>query len=156
MKKRYPLTMNWKVNSQYGQEKVVANEVLRLLMLYSINKSRIEEILTAISEACLNAMEHGNKFEMHRLVEVAMEMHENGCIFRVYDEGTGFDDPYANTYHVANFVNIDPRGWGLHLMNTFANQLRVGNEGERFYIEMVFLTSNSNQGGCGHGTIISR
>ncbi len=156
MRKGNLLTMNWKINSQYGQEKVVTRDVERLLALYSIDSRRIEEVTTAVSEACLNALEHGNKLDPHRLVEVTMDIHEGGCIFRFYDDGAGFDSHLLLANQVTQFIKTDPRGWGLQLINTFANQFRTGYEDIRFYVELVFLTNDTYESGCGNGTIISR
>ncbi|WP_260736298.1 ATP-binding protein [Tunturiibacter lichenicola] len=50
---------------------------------------RIEDLKTAIAEACINAMEHGNKLDESLIVVVILSMDETSLEVKVLDMGTG-------------------------------------------------------------------
>lgn len=132
-------TGKWRINSAYGQEKIVTADAARIVADYFALPERVEEVVTAVGEACLNALEHGNKLNPDYFVEVRMEVTEEACIFRIYDEGGGFDyvETLANRGEMQRQPN-DTRGWGLLFISTFADYVCVGKESNKFYVELTF------------------
>ena len=51
----------------------------------------IEELGTAVIEACTNAMEHGNGLDPQKMVELNIEVGETHSQVEVLDHGNGFD-----------------------------------------------------------------
>ncbi len=128
----------WEIASEFGREKIVTAEVRHILSQKSIPPERVEEVATAVGEACLNALEHGNGLRRERIVDVRMDMHEKDCTFRIYDEGSGFDYDRACMSREAKRLASDPRGWGLLFISSFADRFRVGQQAGRFYVELHF------------------
>lgn len=128
----------WTIHSEFGQEKTVTADIARLLTERHVHAARIEEVVTAVGEACLNALEHGNRLIRDRLVEIRMCAMEHGCSFRIYDEGEGFAYPPLPDACVARHRPSDARGWGLLFISKFADQIRVGADGGKFYVELAF------------------
>ncbi len=138
MAKGSACSASWQLRSEFGQEKIVTAGLARLLAQQRVRPERREEIVTAVGEACLNALEHGNRLEGDRSVEVCMIMTGHSCTFRIYDEGSGFDYAPLPEDQAARHGQADPRGWGLLFISSFANRIRVGVEAGRFYVELMF------------------
>ena len=51
------------IPSILGYEKVAMESAAAAAKIMGFHQSRIEDLKTAISEACSNAMEHGNRFK---------------------------------------------------------------------------------------------
>jgi serine/threonine-protein kinase RsbW len=49
----------------------------------------VEDLKTAVAEACINAMEHGNKLDESLIVGVILSMDETSLEVKVLDTGTG-------------------------------------------------------------------
>ena len=54
-----------------------------------LGPERIEDLKTAVSEACLNAMEHGNKLRPEARVVITMKYEDDDFRVSVMDEGDG-------------------------------------------------------------------
>jgi len=138
MAKEDACSASWRLRSEFGQEKIVTAELARLLTQQRVRAERREEVVTAVGEACLNALEHGNRLDGDRPVEVRMIMTGPSCTFRIYDEGSGFDFSPLPEDQAARHGQADPRGWGLLFISSFADRIRVGAEAGRFYVELMF------------------
>ncbi len=100
----------------------VAGELAQLARL---DPERIEELQTAVAEACLNAMKHGNEMAADSLVEVEIEVAETRLSIDVRDEGRGgavpetaFDPPDL----AAQMSGLQPAGgMGLFVIRSFVD-----------------------------------
>jgi len=79
----------------------------------------LEELGTAVIEACTNAMEHGNHLEAGRPVEIHIEMHEDRLVVVVFDEGPGFD---VASWKPPEDI-LRERGRGILIMREFTDDL---------------------------------
>ncbi|MFN2370736.1 MAG: ATP-binding protein [Candidatus Krumholzibacteriia bacterium] len=94
----------------------------------------LEELGTAVIEACTNAMEHGNHLDDAQQIEVVLEIADPIITVTVLDHGGGFD-----------FVGWQPsaelmrqRGRGIMIMREFTDDLAFGRDGEgRFFVRLV-------------------
>lgn len=57
------------------------------------SQSRIEDLRTAVSEACINAMEHGNVFDVDTKILVAMTAFDDRLAIDVLDQGRSGPPP---------------------------------------------------------------
>jgi len=60
---------------------------------FSFSPDAINDVSTALVEACSNAIEHGNHFSRDKRVVVTLRFNGGTFIATVRDEGTGFDSP---------------------------------------------------------------
>jgi len=94
----------------------------------------LEELGSAVIEACTNAMEHGNELADDRSIEIIFEIEGYDLTITVLDEGPGFD-----------FVHWQPsedlmrqRGRGILIMREFTDELTFArHEDGRFLIRLV-------------------
>lgn len=129
----------WVIPSEYGQEKVIMDEVSRAMSRIGEAPLQLEDMLTALSEACLNAMEHGNRMDSRLPVKVVMDVDSRAFRFRLYDRGPGFSCAPPDETAADKWLQTDPGGWGLHLIYSLADEVRCGYENGMFYIELGFL-----------------
>jgi anti-sigma regulatory factor (Ser/Thr protein kinase) len=133
------LMREWQITSDYGNEKMIMMEIGETIKQFDRHPSRLEDVLTAVSEACLNAMEHGNGLQKDLPVTVRMELTDTAYIFRIYDAGEGFETAPIPARKVKDkLTEEDPRGWGLFLISRLANEMRFGWDEGKFYMEIIF------------------
>jgi serine/threonine-protein kinase RsbW len=104
-------------------------------------RSTIEELGTAVIEACTNAMEHGNKLDAGTEVEIHIELNSDRIEVSVLDHGPGFD--HASWEPVKDLMS--ERGRGILIMREFTDSITYDRaEDGRF---RVCLTKNlTNEG----------
>jgi serine/threonine-protein kinase RsbW len=87
------------------------------------SQDAINDLGTALIEACSNAIEHGNKFSPDKRVTVALRFQDRTLTASVKDEGGGFDFEKA----LREEPDPDPtseRGRGILIMRAFTDGLR--------------------------------
>lgn len=114
----YHLNIELQLPSRLGYEKVARGTVEALAWELGFSSDRIEDMKTAISEACMNAIEHGNGEDLGQSVKVWINVWKQGIEMRVIDRG------YKNLPpELPPPGKGDMRGWGLffiqHLMDIF-------------------------------------
>lgn len=75
--------------SRLGYEKVAMNTAASVAKLMGFADERVEDLKTAVAEACINAMEHGNKLDESLIVGVILSMDEGSLEVKVLDSGAG-------------------------------------------------------------------
>jgi len=103
---------------------------------FSFSEDALNDVSTALVEACSNAIEHGNKFSKERRVRVAIRFSGNRFSARVTDEGDGFDFESG----LDDDSPPDPlseRGRGLMIMKAFTDELTYRREAVGLSLELV-------------------
>ena len=101
----------------------------------------IEELGTAVIEACTNAMEHGNGLDPERPVEIHIVVGEDRIAVEVMDEGVGFD---YGTWQPAEDL-LRERGRGILIMREFTDSLDYGRAADgRFLVRLTKNLTNSD------------
>ena len=75
------------IPSEYGYEKVAMASVAAVARRMGFSADRIDDLKTAVAEACLNALEHGNRLDISTKVVVVMTVQPEGLEVNVTDEG---------------------------------------------------------------------
>ncbi len=75
------------IPSEYGYEKVAMASAVAVAKRMGFSPDRIDDLRTAVSEACLNAIEHGNKLDVSTKVMVVMTVQSEGLEVNVQDQG---------------------------------------------------------------------
>jgi anti-sigma regulatory factor (Ser/Thr protein kinase) len=102
--------------------------------------ARLRRLETAVAEATMNAMEHGNSYRADRPVTVRVYA-ETGLV-RVEVADLGGARPDADQAEVpdleAKLAGLQrPRGWGLFLIKNMVDEARETGDGERHTVELV-------------------
>lgn len=112
-----------RVPSELGFEKVAMATAAGMASLMGFSQDRIEDLKTAVAEACINAMEHGNQFSETVPVGVILLRSDEGLEVRVMDDGSG-------VHTRPGFPNIDrkmagdedTRGMGMFLIQALVDE----------------------------------
>ena len=92
-------------------------------------------VLIAMTEGVNNAIVHGNKLDETKSVSVSCAINEKTLVFRITDEGPGFD--YDNLPDPTAPENIEkPHGRGVFLMRHLADECAFEDEGR--IVELTF------------------
>ncbi len=110
--------------SELGFEKVAMNTAAGVAQLMGFSPSRIEDLKTAVAEACINAIEHGNGMDDSLRVGVELSATDDELEVRVSDEGHG---PEAQIPHIPDIDKKmlgeeDPRGMGMFLIQALVDE----------------------------------
>ncbi len=108
---------------------------------YNIFNSYFSNILTAVTEAVQNAIEHGNKNDSSRMVEISFSSGTEGLSFTITDEGNGFDP--STLPDPTDLSNDGSVGRGIFLMRSLSDDIQFLDNGRT--IELTFNISGIDQ-----------
>ena len=95
---------------------------------YSITDELYGNIMVAVTESVNNAIVHGNKLIKEKYVYLNLYMENGAIIFKIEDEGTGFD--YKNLPDPTAAQNLEiPGGRGIFLMRHLSDEVCFEEEG---------------------------
>ena len=137
-------TVEVNLPNEIGYERIAMACSASFARIVGFVPERIEDLKTVVSEACLNAMEHGNKGAPDARVIVTMNYKENAITVSVIDEGTGVDKIPAEPDIKKKIEKLEtPRGLGIFLIKQLADQVdlnRMTKDGH--VIRMVIRMAN--------------
>lgn len=81
------------IPSELGYEKMAMQLSAALARQMGFEPDRIDDLKTAVSEACLNAIEHGNQLDADARVVIRLQVDEDRLLVDVYDQGRGGPPP---------------------------------------------------------------
>lgn len=102
---------------------------------YEVNEDYYGNILIAVTEAVNNAINHGNKLNPDKKVDVDFSVNDGSLVFKIKDEGEGFDyDGLPDPTDPENLEKISGRG--VFLMKNLADEVAFEDEGRQ--VELTF------------------
>ncbi len=128
------------VLSEPGNERRVTEVVADAIKEMGLTEQRLERLKTAIAEATMNAMEHGNEYRPEVPVKVRVLSSEVDLSVRLTDQGGG---PVPNSDEEAPDLEAKleglqtPRGWGLFLIKNMVDEMHVIRDGYHHTVELV-------------------
>jgi serine phosphatase RsbU (regulator of sigma subunit)/anti-sigma regulatory factor (Ser/Thr protein kinase) len=122
-----------------GNERLVMDRVAESVADVDIDDTRRERLKTAVSEAAMNAIEHGNRFQAELPVAVVVTLDGRDLSVRITDHGGGRDIPEAETPDLDAKLEgkQTPRGWGLFLIKNMVDEMYVSSDDTHHTIELV-------------------
>ncbi len=131
-----------------GYEKIARNAAAAIAQEMGFSEDRIEDLQTAVAEACMNAIEHGNRSERSAKVTVLLTAAESGELeVKVTDEGhTPLPDERPQPGSSA-----DHRGWGMFFIEQLMDKVEFSRlpEGGNSVRMVIYLTPERAQGDQG-------
>lgn len=124
-----PIITELRLPTRLGFEKVAMSTAASVAELMGFSADRVEDLKTAVSEACINAIEHGNKLNELLGVVVTLSMGEESLEVRIRDEGPGVQ----NELHIPDMDRKmlgeeDPRGMGMFLIQALVDEVEYVSE----------------------------
>ena len=107
--------------SELGYEKVATSAMATLAQRMGFSGERIDDLKTALSEAVINSIEHGNKLNAQLTVQVIALIQNSALTLKIIDHGQQ-PLPHLN---LARQERMDHRGWGLFLVKSLVDEVKV-------------------------------
>ena len=126
--------------SQLGYEKVAMSTAAAVAKLVGLRPDRIEDLKTAVAEACINAIEHGNRMNERLSVGVVLSAGPDQLEVKVIDDGKGIkNQPPRPDIDRKIHGQEDPRGLGMFLIQALVDEAEwvAGSEGKGSYVRLV-------------------
>lgn len=137
--KEGPTAQEFTYASQPGTERVAMDEIAHAMRDY-LPPIRLEQLKTAVAEATLNAIEHGNHYQSEIPVIIQTEVRENEIDIRITDQGGEQVIPEHTMPNLEKkLAGLEsPRGWGLFLIRNMVDEMRIESDGQQHTVHLVF------------------
>lgn len=108
-------------------ERVVRASAAELGGALGLQPERIEDLKLAVSEAVNNAIDHGNRHQQQKLVEVTFLLDSEKLEVRIRDEGEGVErvDFSRRVVEEQNLESGMHRGFGMYLIAALVDDYEV-------------------------------
>jgi len=125
--------------STAGNEREAMERVASVVAEIGLDPARLERLKTAVAEATMNAMEHGNEYRPDRPVTIRVLHAGDQLRVQITDEGDAGDLEDSETPDLnAKLDGLQtPRGWGLFLIKKMVDEAHVVHEGAGHTLELV-------------------
>ena len=128
-----------RVPSEPGNERRAMEEVAGAVMELGLPERTLERLKTAVAEATMNAMEHGNHYRAELPVLIEVSASDAELSIKITDEGSGPPAFHSEVPDLeAKLEGIQtPRGWGLFLIKNMVDDMNVTGDEHHHTIELI-------------------
>jgi serine/threonine-protein kinase RsbW len=133
-------TVEVRLPTKMGYEKVAMSTAASVAKLMGFPEDRIEDLKTAVAEACINAIEHGNRMNEKLSVGVVLNAGADALEVKVIDDGTGIKtQPHKPDIDRKIHGEEDPRGMGMFLIQALVDEAEwvAAGDGKSSYVRLV-------------------
>lgn len=115
------------IPSILGHEKVAMEAAASLAQEMGLSASRIDDLRTAVSEACLNAIEHGNQQNANTQVAITLTQGTSSLQVDIDDQGPGQKTipQHRPSLHKKLAGEEQSRGWGMFLIQSLVDEVHL-------------------------------
>jgi serine phosphatase RsbU (regulator of sigma subunit)/anti-sigma regulatory factor (Ser/Thr protein kinase) len=127
------------VPSEPGNEREAIARVAEAVSGLALPPKRLERLKTAVGEATMNAMEHGNEYRADIPVSIRVLASNERLTVEITDRGGNREIPTPDTPNLEAKLAGEqtPRGWGLFLIENMVDELTTWSDGDRHTVELV-------------------
>lgn len=147
----------WTLPSAPGNERQAIARVVEVVRELPLRPSRLEQLKTAVGEATMNAMEHGNHYQPDLPVTLRVLASASAVAVRITDEGgesqLGAEIPEGAVPDLdAKLAGLQsPRGWGIFLIRNLVDEVHVSDSGHFHTLELIQALDDSPEGSATPG-----
>jgi serine phosphatase RsbU (regulator of sigma subunit)/anti-sigma regulatory factor (Ser/Thr protein kinase) len=129
----------FEVASEPGNERLAIDQVAEAVADLGLDGPRLERLKTAVGEATMNAIEHGNGNRPELPVGVSVVADDTDVKVRITDQGGERALPEVETPDLeAKLAGLQtPRGWGLFLIQNMVDVLETAVDEQHHTIELT-------------------
>lgn len=122
-----------------GNERQAMEQVAQAVQELHLSTRRLEQLKTAVAEATMNAMEHGNQYQPDVPVIIHVQASATTLAVRISDQGEGPAVIKAETPDLeSKLAELQtPRGWGLFLIQNLVDKMNIINHDSHHTIELL-------------------
>lgn len=117
-------TVELQLPSRLGCEKIAMETAANVALQMGFSPERVEDLKTAVAEACINAIEHGNRLDDTLPIGVMLSMDNETLEVKVSDSGKGPRGP-AQVPDIDKKMHEEqsPRGMGMFLIESLMDEV---------------------------------
>jgi anti-sigma regulatory factor (Ser/Thr protein kinase) len=133
--------------SEVGNEREAMRRVSQAVQELSLASPTLERLKTAVAEATMNAIEHGNKNRPELPVFIQVQASAQALLIRITDQGGGqpIPEPEAPDLEAKLAGLQTPRGWGLFLIKNLMDEMYVNSDDTHHTVELIlYLEAEKN------------
>jgi serine/threonine-protein kinase RsbW len=141
-------TVEVRLPSRLGFEKVAMGTAASVAQLMGFPAERIEDLKTAVAEACINAIEHGNQLNEKLSVGVILSASRDELEVKVVDNGGGISkQPSRPDIDRKVHGEEDPRGMGMFLIQALVDEAEwvKDSKGNGSYVRLVIRLDKESE-----------
>jgi anti-sigma regulatory factor (Ser/Thr protein kinase) len=150
----WQMLQTYRVPSQMGNERLAMSYVAEAVKPFHLPERRLDQLGTAVAEATMNAMEHGNHYNPALPVMLQIFSSDAAIAVCISDKGGTGQQPAPKDYEApdieAKLAELQaPRGWGLFLIQNMVDEMHVLSNEDTHTIELILHledVSSSNGG----------
>lgn len=118
------MSMELSFPSELGYEVVARDAVVAFVRRLGFTPERVDDLKTALCEACINAIEHGNALQGGLRVRISCRVEQNQVLIEVYDQGVQVfseaQEPLSIAQKIVGLGSL--RGMGLMLIKQLTDE----------------------------------
>ena len=112
--------------SQPGNERMAIEQIRQALQSVDLPVPTIERLETAVGEATMNAMEHGNKYQSEVPVGIRVDVSPRAVRIGITDQGDPIPLESEEPDLELKLAGMQsPRGWGMFLIKNMVDEVKV-------------------------------
>jgi serine phosphatase RsbU (regulator of sigma subunit)/anti-sigma regulatory factor (Ser/Thr protein kinase) len=130
---------DFQIASETGNERAAMQRVVEVVADLGIDPTRLDKLKTAVAEATMNAIEHGNRNDPDLPVGVEVFKTADELHVRITDHGGGAEIPESTAPDIDAKLRGEqsPRGWGLFLIKNMVDDMIVTSDEVHHSVELV-------------------
>jgi anti-sigma regulatory factor (Ser/Thr protein kinase) len=134
--------------SEPGNEREAIRRVEVAVAGLGMEPARLERLKTALGEATMNAMEHGNEYRPGVKVGIRVVHRDDIVRVRITDRGGAGElpEPEAPDLEAKLEGRQKPRGWGLFLIEKMVDEARVETGAQGRTLELAMRLKGEDDG----------
>jgi serine phosphatase RsbU (regulator of sigma subunit)/anti-sigma regulatory factor (Ser/Thr protein kinase) len=134
--------------SEPGNEREAIARVVDAVAGLGLAPARLERLKTAVGEASMNAMEHGNGYQADVPVSIRVRASDERLTVEISDRGGSRPLPRHEKPDLEAKLagEQSARGWGLFLIENMVDELTTKSDEERHTVELVLRLEGDGDG----------
>ena len=138
----------FEVPSEAGNERQVMERVESAVAGLGLESTRVNRLKTAVAEATMNAMEHGNEYRSDRPVSIRVLHSPDRVLVQITDLGDAGEiaEPEVPNLEAKLEGLQTPRGWGMFLIEKMVDEARVTSELGGHTVELALRIKGGGDG----------
>jgi serine/threonine-protein kinase RsbW len=138
------------VPSEPGNERRATEEVAKAVSGLGLPERTLERLKTAVAEATMNAMEHGNRYNPEVPVEIRLLSSDTDLFVRITDQG-GSPVPTPDKEVPDLEAKLEgmqtPRGWGLFLIQNMVDEMHITSDEVHHSVALIMHLEGGEDAG---------
>jgi serine/threonine-protein kinase RsbW len=132
------------VPSEPGNERMALAQVAEAVAGSGLAPDRLDRLKTAVAEATMNAIEHGNRNRPELTVDIEVTQDGGSIVVAITDQGG--TDAAANPVEQPDLARKlageqSPRGWGLLLIKHMVDAVDVTTRDGQHTVRLIMATT---------------